>query len=132
MKKSKHHKGSSHRSATLPKTDICQNCGRQWREDQLEEITHGFWERVGPGEICPSGECPKCGAVCHPIENALTPYKNALKSLLDTVQATGGLIAYSSGTFAPEAERDWIDLGDVIQQARKLIPSHITVRKVKA
>lgn len=81
-------------SAALPKTDICQNCGRKWREDQLEEITHGYWERVSPSELVPSGECPKCGAVCHPIENALTPYKNALKSLLDTVQATGGNLGW--------------------------------------
>jgi hypothetical protein len=44
----------------------CQNCGKTFTEDQLAEITHGIWERVSPGEIMPSGECPKCGALCHP------------------------------------------------------------------
>jgi hypothetical protein len=117
---------------TDPITSLCANCGKGWTENQLAEITHGYWERVSPGEISPSGECPECGALCHPIENALTPYQNALKSLLDTVLATGGLIQYPNGTFAPAGDPDWIDLGDAIQEARKLIPTRITVKKVRA
>ena len=52
--------------------NVCQNCCQTWRDDQLAEITHGIWERVSPGELMPSGECPECGALCHPIKNALT------------------------------------------------------------
>ena len=52
---------------------VCQNCSKRWREDALKEIKH-FWQRVNPGEICPAGECPDCGAVCHRIiESTTTP-----------------------------------------------------------
>lgn len=44
----------------------CQNCEKNWTEDELKEIKH-LEQRVLPGEIMPSGECPECGAVCHPL-----------------------------------------------------------------
>lgn len=45
----------------------CQNCQELWRTDQLyREIPHLF-ERVVAGEPMPSGECPNCHALCHPI-----------------------------------------------------------------
>lgn len=50
-------------SATRP--HLCQNCGRSWKVEKLGEIQN-LWQRVMPGELCPSGECPKCGALCHP------------------------------------------------------------------
>jgi hypothetical protein len=31
---------------------------------QFHEITD-FFERVSPGEVCPVGECPECGALAH-------------------------------------------------------------------
>jgi len=31
----------------------------------MDEI-HDIWERVEPGEVMPSGECPDCGALCYP------------------------------------------------------------------
>jgi hypothetical protein len=43
----------------------CQDCGKKWDEAQLREVKH-LLERVAPGEPMPSGECPECGAVCHP------------------------------------------------------------------
>lgn len=46
----------------------CADCAKLWHTDQLEEITHGIWERCQPGEIMPSGECPECGALCHPTD----------------------------------------------------------------
>ena len=45
----------------------CQNCGSGWDEDELYPLKH-IHERVAPGEPMPSGECPECGAVCHPEE----------------------------------------------------------------
>jgi hypothetical protein len=51
--------------------NVCQNCDGKFRDDQLEEITHGIWERVSPGELMPSGECPDCGALCHPIQKPI-------------------------------------------------------------
>lgn len=93
--------------------NVCQNCLKTFREDQLEEITHGFWERVSPGEIRPSGECPECGALCHPI---------AEKSKADQFV---GLVARMKtedefGEDVPPSE-DWIStLNDLIIQARQL------------
>jgi hypothetical protein len=43
----------------------CQNCGAVWPEHELLEVKDVL-ERVAPGEPMPAGECPKCGAVCHP------------------------------------------------------------------
>ncbi len=54
-----------------PADTICQNCRKTWRDDQLAEITHGFWERVSPGDIMPSGECPDCGSLCTPIQKPI-------------------------------------------------------------
>lgn len=44
----------------------CDNCEKVWPLDQLNEVKD-FHQRVAPGEPCPSGECPDCGAVCHLI-----------------------------------------------------------------
>jgi hypothetical protein len=44
---------------------ICQNCeGRFPSQDALDPI-HDLFERVAAGEPMPSGQCPKCGALCH-------------------------------------------------------------------
>lgn len=53
----------------MHKADLhsCANCEMLWKSEELEEITHGIWERVQPGEIMPSGECPNCTCLCHPI-----------------------------------------------------------------
>jgi Zn-finger nucleic acid-binding protein len=45
----------------------CQNCGKRWPLEKLKEVKH-LLERVLPGEPMPSGECPECGAVCHPVK----------------------------------------------------------------
>jgi hypothetical protein len=45
----------------------CQNCGCVWPDYFLNEV-EDLSMRVGPGEIMPSGECPACGAVCHPVK----------------------------------------------------------------
>ncbi len=42
----------------------CENCG--WRGESSEgHQIRMLLERVGPGEIMPACECPRCGAVCH-------------------------------------------------------------------
>jgi len=43
---------------------VCQNCEKMHSDQTLEE-NKDFDQRVSPGEICPSGQCPDCGAVCH-------------------------------------------------------------------
>jgi hypothetical protein len=44
----------------------CDNCGMSWSKNQLKDI-RDYNVRVSPGEIVPSGECPECGALCHPM-----------------------------------------------------------------
>jgi hypothetical protein len=93
---------SEETDALTPKNKICQNCRKVFADYELEEIgLGGFWERVQQGEIVPSGECPECGSLCHPAENALTPFVVAAKKLVETVAATGGLLRYPNGTTAP-------------------------------
>jgi hypothetical protein len=44
----------------------CQNCETEFFESQLDEIKD-FNQRVSPGEVVPSGQCPSCGSLCHLI-----------------------------------------------------------------
>lgn len=43
----------------------CQNCDWEGDDGDCREIQN-LSERVEPGEIMPSGECPECGALCYP------------------------------------------------------------------
>jgi predicted RNA-binding Zn-ribbon protein involved in translation (DUF1610 family) len=45
----------------------CQNCGWTGPQAKCKEIKH-LTQRVAVGEPMPAGECPKCGALCHPVE----------------------------------------------------------------
>lgn len=49
----------------------CQNCGKLWDYEQLEQEIDRLAERVSPGEPMPSGECPSCGALCQPTGKEL-------------------------------------------------------------
>lgn len=44
---------------------MCNNCGKKWDK---ENVVYAFdlQQRVDPGGIMPSGECPDCGALCYP------------------------------------------------------------------
>ena len=45
----------------------CQNCG--WKGDTADTVEIvDLFTRVTPGELMPSGQCPKCGALCHLVE----------------------------------------------------------------
>ena len=44
----------------------CQNCDTVWPDAVLINPIPDLSQRVAPGEPMPSGECPSCGAVCHP------------------------------------------------------------------
>lgn len=43
----------------------CCNCGIHVNTKDLVEIEN-LGQRISAGEIVPSGECPRCGALCHP------------------------------------------------------------------
>ena len=51
-------------------SEQCQNCDRLFKEDELINPIPDLEQRVAPGEIMPSGECPACGAVCHTVKAA--------------------------------------------------------------
>ena len=48
---------------------VCDNCGLFFRhESELGAVfprIHRLLERIAPGEIVPSGECPSCGSLVH-------------------------------------------------------------------
>lgn len=50
-----------------PDDYVCGNCENRWPFEKLEPISD-YFERVSPGEEAPAGECPVCGALCHPVE----------------------------------------------------------------
>lgn len=45
----------------------CDNCGEVFGGEDISPIEN-FFQRVEPGGIVPSGECPKCGALCYPVK----------------------------------------------------------------
>ena len=45
----------------------CQNCGNQETFGECQRTIEDFDERVRPGEICPAGECEKCGCLLTPV-----------------------------------------------------------------
>ncbi len=57
--------------------DVCDNCEKEWKREMLCEIK-GYFQRVEPGGVVPSGECPACGALCYPKE----PVDRSLKEWL--------------------------------------------------
>lgn len=45
----------------------CDNCNLVHKATALKGID-SFLERLEPGGVVPSGECPDCGALCYPVE----------------------------------------------------------------
>jgi hypothetical protein len=51
----------------MPNAHECDNCAEVWTEGALTAI-QDYFQRVEAGGIVPSGECPKCGALCYPTK----------------------------------------------------------------
>lgn len=45
----------------------CDNCRKIWTAEALKDFCD-LMERINPGGIVPSGECPECSALCYPYE----------------------------------------------------------------
>lgn len=45
----------------------CQNCNAVYGGEGDLKNAEDLAERLSPGEIVPAGECPVCGALCHPV-----------------------------------------------------------------
>ena len=56
--------------------DVCDDCKKEYKRKMLEEV-HDLWQRVDPGGVMPSGQCPDpvCGALCYPMEVFERPIK---------------------------------------------------------
>lgn len=85
----------------IPAFHRCDNCCAEYGEgmDFGPEIPH-FWERVSPGETMPSGECPACGSLCHPIsadEQLFDAAADLRDALIDLMQ--------SCANWAPQIDR---------------------------
>jgi len=53
----------------------CANCNGVFGAEELKDIKDIF-QRIEPGGVVPSGECPKCGALCYPTkEEGLKEFK---------------------------------------------------------
>jgi hypothetical protein len=50
-----------------------------------------------------------------------TPSTDALRALISTVQATGGLVHFSDGSYGCAADEEWLDLADAILVAKQTL-----------
>jgi hypothetical protein len=66
----------------------CDNCRAIWKADELEG-TKDLENRVDSGSIVSSGECPKCGALCYPVETGSSEALNACKEIMKYVDRNG-------------------------------------------
>ena len=66
----------------------CDNCGKIWKVDELEDIEN-LDNRVDPGSIVPSGQCPECGALCYPVEIDSSEALNACREIMKHVDRNG-------------------------------------------
>jgi hypothetical protein len=74
---------------TTEDKSICQNCGKTFPDHKLNEIgSGGFWERVQPGDIMPTGECPSCGSLCTPIQKPQTILVAVRGGIAEAVEST--------------------------------------------
>src|SRR5437764_868308 len=59
------------RKRSLIVRSVCDNCDSVWSEDELDKI-RDLGQRVQPGGVMPSGDCPDCGALCY-LDVAVSP-----------------------------------------------------------
>src|SRR5439155_14436990 len=80
------------REPAIPKCE-CDNCGAIWDDTDVDPISD-LWERVDPGGVMPSGQCPDCGALCYPQWSAgVHEMRQMLNELLEWEATMGGFDA---------------------------------------
>ena len=65
----------------------CDNCGIVWTADELERI-EDIENRIDPGSVVPSGECPACGSLCYP-ETDFSELLHVCKEIMKYVDRNG-------------------------------------------
>lgn len=71
----------------------CQGCGAKVKDEDLGEVRR-LTERVSPGDVMPSGECPHCKAVCHPIPQEKRPARVGAWKTSDDQLFSNSVVAY--------------------------------------
>jgi hypothetical protein len=51
----------------------CPECSKRTAKDDLDEL-EDYSERVAPGEFCPAGQCPNCGALIQVDDDDIPDY----------------------------------------------------------
>src|SRR3990167_1944713 len=111
----------------------CQNCGKNRDADELHPI-RDIHERVTAGEPMPAGECPDCGALCHPVEER-SPADLVLIAAAQRLYHDEGTIEVGDGHNPDSVEVSrggdddetgayvqawvWVDDADVMDEDRK-------------
>jgi len=76
----------------------CNNCGAVHETEDLAPIKD-LSLRLEPGDVVPTGECPDCGAMCHPVTDPI---------LVHTVVFHDYDGCYAVVFSTPAAARSWV------------------------
>jgi len=103
------------------KTERCGNCGWTGPESALRcgftEI-EDFWSRVEPGEVVPVGECPECGGLAVPFDDANARLIAAAPELLASLSEI-----VRKSYLRPGQHEDCHVHPDLIERARAVVAS---------
>ena len=75
---------------------LCDNCQQVWTNDRLITPIPDMLARICPGETVPSGECPECHSLCHPV----TSEAHYVLIMWEDIEPN------TEGPFVTEEERD--------------------------
>jgi len=72
----------------------CDNCGKEYIAEEECLPPKNLWERIEPGNIVPSGECPdpNCGALCYPLK------KQEIEVWIAYIEHQNGINLYAART----------------------------------
>jgi hypothetical protein len=111
-------------AAASAATSECGNCEWKGRPTIELQAVPDLAQRLDPGSVVPSGECPKCGALCYlqkPRGNAALPAAKAVIEIkggcLQTVYATVPLAVVL---------RDWDNIKEIDAELDPLKSADLT------
>jgi hypothetical protein len=79
----------------------CDNCDTLWDETSLVPVEH-LTERVDPGGIMPSGQCPECHALCYPCDERESKVSPLPMTVVGFHQDTSQRFCSNYAAFTPE------------------------------
>jgi hypothetical protein len=109
--------------ATNKKQHQCDNCRRVFDDAELKIVLADIpdlSQRLDPGSVVPSGECPWCGALCYPVAKKPTHRRYlAVHNTNPNHEATGWEVRVKVGRRWQTVAETWAvdDLGNAAQVA---------------